>query len=43
LNYLELYFQGLYDMNIEVMGIPMIPDEAPPLVDDIRARLGKLQ
>lgn len=28
---------GLYDMNIEVMGIPMIPDEAPPLVDDIRA------
>ncbi|CAC5383919.1 CLCN7 [Mytilus coruscus] len=29
---------GLYDMNIEVMGIPIIPFEAPPLVDDIRAR-----
>ncbi|XP_071173086.1 H(+)/Cl(-) exchange transporter 7-like isoform X3 [Mytilus edulis] len=28
---------GLYDMNIEVLGIPIIPFEAPPLVDDIRA------
>lgn len=29
-------------MNIEVLGIPIIPFEAPPLVDDIRARFVSL-
>lgn len=28
---------GLYDMNVEVMGIPTLPFECPPLCDDLRA------
>lgn len=28
---------GLYDMNVEVSGIPLLPCEPPPLCDDLRA------
>ncbi|XP_048736803.1 H(+)/Cl(-) exchange transporter 7-like isoform X2 [Ostrea edulis] len=28
---------GLYDMNVEVMGIPTLPFESPPLCEDLRA------
>ncbi|XP_062566796.1 H(+)/Cl(-) exchange transporter 7-like isoform X2 [Saccostrea cucullata] len=28
---------GLYDMNVEVMGLPTLPFECPPLCDDLRA------
>ncbi|KAL5020976.1 hypothetical protein ScPMuIL_000131 [Solemya velum] len=27
---------GLYDMNVEVSGIPLLPWEAPPLCDDVK-------
>ena len=31
-------FQGLYDMNIEVLGLPMLPWEPPALCDTVKAR-----
>ena len=31
-------FQGLYDMNIEVLGLPLLPWEPPALCDTIKAR-----
>ncbi|KAK3085494.1 hypothetical protein FSP39_004173 [Pinctada imbricata] len=28
---------GLYDMNVEVLGMPMLPFDCPPLTEDLRA------
>ncbi|KAL3859997.1 hypothetical protein ACJMK2_010174 [Sinanodonta woodiana] len=33
----DFFTTGLYDMNIEVSGIPVLPWEPPPLCDDIKA------
>lgn len=35
---LLLKFQGLYDMNIEVLGLPLLPWDPPALCDTIKAR-----